>query len=85
MPSDAQRIGHIKTLIDAGFADIVLMSHDVVTKHELVKYGGYGYRHILEHVLPKMADRGISQENIQKIVRGNPQNFLCNTHSIVQD
>lgn len=78
MLSDAQKISQVKCLIDAGFSDRVLISHDVVCPHELVKYGGYGYAHILEHILPKMIDRGISQENTMKIVRENPKNFLCN-------
>ena len=36
MPSDAQRIQRIKVLIDNGFADKILISHDIHTKVRLV-------------------------------------------------
>ena len=36
MPSDAQRVQWVKKLIDAGFSDKILLSHDIGTKHRLV-------------------------------------------------
>lgn len=30
-----------------------------------VKYGGHGFAHILEHIVPKMKERGISEEDIK--------------------
>ena len=36
MPSDAQRIQRIKFLVDSGFADKILISHDLHTKIRLV-------------------------------------------------
>jgi len=36
MPSDAQRIASIKSLVDAGFGDRVVIGHDIHTKHRLV-------------------------------------------------
>lgn len=38
MPSDAQRIDKIIKLIDNGNQNRVLMSHDIHTKHRLVKF-----------------------------------------------
>ena len=37
MPSDAQRIQRIKTLVKAGFSDKILLSHDIHTRHRLVR------------------------------------------------
>lgn len=37
MPSDAQRMDKIVALVDAGYEDNILVSHDVHTKHRLVK------------------------------------------------
>uniref|UniRef100_A0ABM0M172 Phosphotriesterase-related protein-like n=1 Tax=Saccoglossus kowalevskii TaxID=10224 RepID=A0ABM0M172_SACKO len=76
MPSDAQRIAYIKTLIDEGYEDKVVIAHDVLTKHRLMKYGGHGYSHILLNVIPKMLKRGISQDAIDKITIHNPRNWL---------
>lgn len=36
MPSDAQRIENIAALVQAGYEDRCLMSHDIHTKHRLV-------------------------------------------------
>ena len=36
MPSDAQRIQTVKFLLDEGYLDRVVISHDIHTKHRLV-------------------------------------------------
>ena len=75
--SDAQRIQAIKQLIKHGYEDRIVIAHDVHTRHRLLKYGGHGYSHILENVVPKMLDRGITQENIKKILVDNPKRWLA--------
>lgn len=37
MPSDAQRINMIRQIVNDGKVDRVLMSHDIHTKHRLVR------------------------------------------------
>ncbi|KAH9492259.1 hypothetical protein Btru_026112 [Bulinus truncatus] len=76
MPSDAQRIKLIKSLLDEGYEDKVLISHDIHTKHRLMKYGGHGFSHTLLNVVPKMLTRGITQQQVNKIIRLNPQTWL---------
>ncbi|XP_042210499.1 phosphotriesterase-related protein-like [Homarus americanus] len=76
MPSDAQRIARIKHLVDNGFGDKILVAHDIHTVHRLKAYGGHGYGHILKNVVPKMLDRGLSQEAIDKILISNPSTWL---------
>ena len=76
MLSDAQRIQKVKFLVDNGFSHKVLISHDVVCKHELVRYGGHGYAHILEHIVPKMVERGISRDTVMEILTDNPKKWL---------
>ncbi|XP_061191884.1 phosphotriesterase-related protein-like [Saccostrea echinata] len=76
MPSDAQRIQNIQFLIDQGFEDKIVIAHDVHTKHRLMKYGGHGYSHILLNVVPQMLNRGISQANMDKILKENPKKWL---------
>jgi phosphotriesterase-related protein len=41
-----------------------------------VKYGGHGYAHILENIAPKMKERGISPDNIHKILVETPRKWL---------
>lgn len=74
--SDAQRIQNIKFLASEGYADKVVIAHDVHTRHRLVKYGGHGYSHIQVNAVPKMLMRGISQEVVDKIQISNPKAWL---------
>uniref|UniRef100_A0A023GF05 Putative phosphotriesterase-related protein n=1 Tax=Amblyomma triste TaxID=251400 RepID=A0A023GF05_AMBTT len=76
MPSDAQRLAQLKKLVDQGFAERIVISHDIHTRHRLMKYGGHGYSHILLNVVPAMLRRGFSNEVVQAITRTNPQTWL---------
>uniref|UniRef100_A0A8D0CDS2 N-acetyltaurine hydrolase n=1 Tax=Salvator merianae TaxID=96440 RepID=A0A8D0CDS2_SALMN len=76
MPSDNERILRVRMLIDEGYEDKVLIAHDIHTKNRLKKYGGHGYSHILENIVPKMRVRGISQDKIDKLLKANPRQWL---------
>ncbi|CAN8026103.1 unnamed protein product [Ixodes persulcatus] len=76
MPSDAQRLSLLKSLVDQGFEDRIVVSHDIHTKHRLMKYGGHGYSHILLNIIPKMLQRGFSEEVVHKITQLNPRTWL---------
>ena len=77
MPSDAQRLGFIKGAADAGYSDRIVMGQDICTKHRLTRYGGHGYGHILENIVPKMRRKGFSEDVIQAITVGNPAAILA--------
>jgi phosphotriesterase-related protein len=76
MPSDAQRIYHLRRFIELGYIDQILISQDCCFKHKYVAYGGFGYAHILEHIIPWMRDRGITAEQINRMVVHNPKRVL---------
>ncbi|KAF7245925.1 Phosphotriesterase-related protein [Varanus komodoensis] len=76
MPSDNERILRVRMLIDEGYEDKILIAHDIHTKNRLKKYGGHGYSHILENIVPKMIARGISQKKIDKLLIANPKQWL---------
>jgi phosphotriesterase-related protein len=76
MPNDAGRLDHIRALADHGFLKQVLVSHDVDSKLRLKPYGGEGYNHILEHVVPVMRRRGFSQQDIDQVLIHNPRRVL---------
>ena len=77
MPSDAQRMGFIKRIADAGYSEKIVIGQDICTKHRLTKYGGHGYGHILENIVPKMRRKGFSEELIHAITVGNPASILA--------
>ena len=76
MPNDATRIDHIMGLIERGHRDKLLISEDICYKTRLVKYGGEGYAHILDNVLPIMRRKGMSAEDIDAITIHNPARAL---------
>lgn len=53
-----------------------MIAHDIHTKNRLTRYGGHGYSHILNNIVPKMLARGISQHQVDKILIDNPKRWL---------
>lgn len=76
MPSDAQRLEFIRRIADAGYADRIVIGQDIATKHRLVTYGGHGYGHILESIVPRMRRKGFSESEIRAITVDNPAKIL---------
>lgn len=75
-PSDATRVDAVIELVDAGYADRLLFSHDVCTKMQLTKYGGKGYAYVPDHVLPWLRAQGVSDDDIGRIITENPKRVL---------
>ena len=76
MLSDAQRLDHLRAFIDAGFLKQLLISHDVSFKHQLHKYGGQGYDHILVNIIPWMRQRGFTQAEIDALMIHNSRRMF---------
>ena len=76
MPNDATRVDNIVQLVKAGHIDQILVSHDVDSKLRLRVYGGEGYQHILENVVPVMRRKGLSQAQVDRILIENPRRAL---------
>jgi phosphotriesterase-related protein len=77
LPRDIERIRAIKAQIDKGNLPHILVSQDVCFKICLVKYGGWGYAHILRDIVPFMLKEGISRQDIQAILTTNPARMLA--------
>jgi phosphotriesterase-related protein len=75
--NDAGRVNMITEVAAAGFEDQILVSHDIVMKHWLSKYGGWGIEHIPRSVVPLMRRKGLSDDLIQKILVSNPAEALA--------
>ena len=76
MPSDAQRLDFIQRIAGAGYSRRIVIGQDICTRHRLVRYGGHGYGHILENIVPRMRRRGFSEEVIREITVENPARVL---------
>ena len=77
MPNDVQRMDKLQLLLDAGFGKKLLVAQDICTKHRLVRYGGHGYHHILQNIVPRMKQRGFSADEVGDIVTNNPAQMLA--------
>ena len=66
----------ISKLIDSGFGDRILLSHDVCWKTHLRKYGGFGYSFIIEKFLPYLRKIGVEECQIDMMMIENPKRIL---------
>ena len=76
MPSDAERLNFIRQMIDIGLGERIVISHDICTKHRLVRYGGHGYGYIPEHIIPRMRNKNFQESEIQAITKDTPARLL---------
>tara|TARA_B110000438_G_C15813832_1_gene650968 strand:+ start:2369 stop:3592 length:1224 start_codon:yes stop_codon:yes gene_type:complete len=76
LPNDAQRIEQIMELIADGYLEKILISHDIYFKDVRSAYGGHGTSHILRNIVPAMRAKGITEEQIHKILVENPKRIL---------
>jgi len=76
MDSDLDRVEAIAELVGKGYEKRILISQDVCLKTDLVAYGGWGYAHILNNIVPMMVKHDISKETIDTIMVSNPAELL---------
>ena len=73
----ADRIAqNIKTLIDGGLTDRILVAQDICTQPQLKKNGGGGFAYVSNVVMPSLKAKGVSDETIAKILVDNPKRVL---------
>jgi len=75
-PNDVGRVKEIIDLIEKGYIDQVLLSHDIGMKVMLTRFGGGGYAHLLREVVPLMHIYGLSDEHIATMMVDNPRRLL---------
>ena len=76
MPNDVQRLEKLQLLVESGFGKKALVAQDICTKHRLVRYGGHGYQHILQNIVPRMKQGGFSSAEVGDIITNNPAAIL---------
>ena len=74
---DTDRVTLLKQMIDDGYLRQILLSCDLCLKNLMHKYGGWGYDHVLTNIVPMMEDEGITNEQIQILLKENPADWLC--------
>ena len=77
MPTDIERVDAIATLCREGFDGRLVMSHDVGIKIRWKSYGGDGYSFVLEHAVPMLRERGVTDRQIRNMTIENPRRILA--------
>lgn len=76
-PNDRTRIEWILALREEGHGSQVLIAQDICQKVYLRKYGGPGYSHILDNVIPLMRRMGLTNADIRELTHHNPASALA--------
>jgi phosphotriesterase-related protein len=71
-PSDEENARAIAALIGAGHGEQLLISGDVFIKTMLVRYGGYGYDHLLTGFPARLHRHGVSAVDVERLLVHNP-------------
>ena len=74
--SDIQKITDIMQLIEKGYLDQILLAQDFCFKCCLATYGGYGYAHIINNLVPLMKAKGMTEGQIHTLLVDNPKRLL---------
>ena len=67
----------LKRLIDSGWIEQIVISQAYMYEvHEARKYGGWGYAHILDVLVPRFRAVGIGSNELQTLMVKNPRRLL---------
>ena len=71
-PRDKEEIELVMSLIEAGHTGRILIGNEIGWKTCYKAYGGWGYAHVYDHVVPWLADCGATEAQIHTILVENP-------------
>ena len=80
---DSHREELLIQLLELGYQDQIMLSHDVSNKPMLTPYGGFGYGHILRDIVPSLRYEGVSEEIIDQLLIENPKRWLATDTEIM--
>lgn len=75
-PSDTWRVESTLEHVENGNLDRLVFSHDIGSKSKRRTYGGHGYAHIPENVVPRLLANGLSRDEVETILVENPKRVL---------
>ena len=75
-PTDREAVRDVAALVDAGYASQIVLSDEVAMKCGYVQFGGHGYAHVLENILPDLRYKGLTEEQLDTMMVENPKRIL---------
>jgi phosphotriesterase-related protein len=76
-PSDSAQLPAIMALLEAGYADNLLLSSDFSFASDLKSKGGPGYAKTVTVFAPKLRKAGVPESTLHSILVDNPRRFLA--------
>ena len=77
MGLDALYVKVVTQLCKLGYDKRIVLSHDICHRTELKTYGGWGYSHILENIIPWLKYEGVTDKQIRNMFIENPKRILA--------
>jgi phosphotriesterase-related protein len=79
--TDWDRAEQIARVAETGYLDRVVVAQDICLKIQLRAWGGFGFDHILDSVLPMFRANGLSERQIELMLVDNPRRVLAGEES----
>ncbi len=73
---EARVLSVLLGLLERGYEEQVVLSHDVCYDHSLTAYGGKGYVYLQREFIPQLLESGVGEEAIQTMTVENPRRLL---------
>ncbi|TDT61325.1 phosphotriesterase family protein [Fonticella tunisiensis] len=73
---EEKRLEMLREICKRGLSNRVLMSMDITRKSHLKSRGGLGYSYLLDHFIPYINENGITQRDIDNMLRKNAVKFF---------
>ena len=74
---ESDLINLVAELIRQGYAERILLSHDTCWRSHLKYYAGHGFDYLATTFLPKLREKGVSDEAIHTMTVENPKRVLA--------
>ncbi len=76
-PSDHDAAGVIVALVEDGHRDRIVLGQDIGVRTRLRRWGGWGYAHLLEHVVPLLRSLGLGDDDLDAMLVRTPARLLA--------
>ena len=73
---DEYRADTVSKVKEWGYLDRMVLSTDICRVQDLRSGGGYGYAHLFETFIPMLKKRGITEDDIDLMLRDNPKRIF---------
>ncbi|MGF1757624.1 phosphotriesterase-related protein [Photobacterium sagamiensis] len=73
---DTKRLDMLEMLSERGYLERVMLSMDITRRSHLKENGGLGFCYLMDTFIPMLRERGISQQEIDTMLKHNPSQLF---------